>query len=592
MQRLLLWLSLICSSLFVKAQQNWISGAIQDAITHQPIADVRISSVGDSTKTTTNQYGLFRLAVSTSTRQLKIEHPGYHSTVVNLGTYNRLSIALEPLPQTAASNDDAISKAKAKARLARGINPNYGNVGMGTPVFFNETYGKIFENKFIQTNTVPTSSFSVDVDRAAYSNVRRFIKLKENVPPDAVRIEEMVNYFSYNFIPPRNDAIFAVYGNYTTCPWRPENKLFQIAIRGKQIPTDSLPASNLVLLIDVSGSMGSPNKLPLLQAAARVLINNLRPKDKLAIVTYAGTPTIVLKSTTGDQKEKLFNAVDYLSARGATAGESAINCAYQVAEDNYIPGGNNRVILATDGDFNVGQTSDRDMEDLIHWKKETGVYLTCLGFGMHDYKDSKLEGLASKGNGNFAYIDNLEEANKVFAREFGSTLFTVAKDVRAEVRFNPQYIKSYRLIGYENKVVKEDLREGEKQSGGIVGAGHSVVAMYEIEPQPGTPPGLLNNIAAIDMQYRTPESNVLQQMHHDFNLPLISFDESPDDFQFAAGVALWGMLLRNSSHRGTGNYDMVVEIAKKALGKDTEGYRNEFIKLVKVCKKQIPITQK
>jgi Ca-activated chloride channel family protein len=354
-------------------------------------------------------------------------------------------------------------------------------------------------------------------------------------------------------------------------------------VRAKQVNIDSLPASNLVFLIDVSGSMGQRNKLPLLQAAFRVLVNNLRAKDRVAIVAYAGTPGVILPATSGDQKEKILNAIDYLSAGGATAGEAAIKMAYQIAVENYIKDGNNRVIMATDGDFNVGQTSDQEMEDLITQKKESGVLLTCLGFGMGDYKDSKLETLSSKGNGNFAYIDNLEEANKIFAREFGSTLFTVAKDARAQVWFNPGVVKAYRLIGYENKVLKEDNSNGDNIAGGIIGAGHCAVALYEIIPRDTLPAD--STLGQVKLWYREPSDTTVLSMERDINGRYTAFEDASGDFRFASSVALLGLLLRKSSYRGNGTTTMVRNIAKGSLGNDKGGYRHEFLKLVKELKK-------
>jgi Ca-activated chloride channel family protein len=476
-----------------------------------------------------------------------------------------------------------MAKAKAKARSSHSSNPNYGNIGMGIRTFFDETYGTIYENKFVATMKNPSSNFALDVDRAAYSNIRRFIRLKEPVPADAVRIEEMVNYFHYDYPLPDSNHLLAINTSYAICPWEPKHKLLQIAVRAKQVDINSLPASNLVFLIDVSGSMGQQNKLPLLQAAFRVLVNNLRPKDRVAIVAYAGTPGVILPATSGTQKEKILNAIDYLSAGGATAGEAAIKMAYQIAVENFIKDGNNRVIMATDGDFNVGQTSDQEMEDLITQKKESGVLLTCLGFGMGDYKDSKLEALSSKGNGNFAYIDNLEEANKIFAREFGSTLFTVAKDARAQVWFNPEIVKAYRLIGYENKVLADNSGGEDNLAGGIIGAGHCAVALYEIIPRDTLPAD--SALGQVKLWYREPADSNTITMQQDIEGKYTTFEKASSDFRFASSVALLGLLLRKSSYRGDGSTNMVLSIGKRSLGSDNGGYRKEFLKLVKELKK-------
>lgn len=584
MHKILMLLICVCWSMMAGAQQkqrSWVTGAVQDSVNHQPVQGVKISILGDTVYAKTNQYGLFRIDLPVGSTHLVFEHPGYSRKIVPLNHYDRMLIELAPTGETVNKNDIALSK--ARARIAHSTNPNYGNVGMGISSFFDETYGRIYENKFVETVKSSASSFAMDVDRAAYSNMRRFVKLREPIPVDAVRIEELINYFHYSYPLPHNDSVFAMYAHYTECPWNTEHSLLEIAVRARQVEMDSLPASNLVFLIDISGSMGTSNKLPLLQAAFRVLVNNLRPKDRVSIVAYAGAPGIVLPCTPGSQKEKILNAIDYLSAGGATAGEAAINMAYQMAEENFIPNGNNRVIMATDGDFNVGQTSDQDMEDLILQKKESGVLLTCLGFGMKDYKDSKLETLASKGNGNFAYIDDLEEANKVFAREFGSTLFTIAKDVRAQVDFNPARVKSYRLIGYENKVLKEDNSNGERIVGGIVGSGHCVVALYEIIPATPDPEEAV--LADVKIWYRSPPDTALHFQHKSITSRQQVFKSASGDFRFAASVALFGMLLRKSSYTGTGSIRMVTDMAKRALGKDDGGYRGEFLKLIKQVKK-------
>ncbi|TWW02027.1 von Willebrand factor type A domain-containing protein [Chitinophaga pinensis] len=582
MQRLLtLFVSLI---ILVpgSAQKIWISGAVEDSISHNPLAGVIITVVNDTATVITNQYGLFRIAVPSQDATLLFQHSKYFPKQLSAGAYSRMLVQLNALEEQA---EDAVKKAKAIARerSSNGSNPNYGNALMGTRAFFDETYGTLYENKFIAADAEIPSLFAVDVDRAAYSNIRRFVKLKERIPANAVRIEEMVNYFHYSYPLPPAGQTLAIYSNYATCPWAEDHRLLQIAVRGKAVNLDSLPPSNLVFLIDVSGSMAMPNKLPLLQAAFRILVNNLRSNDHVAIVAYAGVPGVILPSTPGSAKSKILNAIDYLSAGGATAGEAAIKLAYQIAEEHFIKDGNNRVILATDGDFNVGQTSDHDMEQLILGKKETGVLLTCLGFGMKNYKDSKLETLSSKGNGNFAYIDNLEEANKIFAREFGSTLFTVARDVQADVVFNPRTVKSYRLIGYENKVIKDD-DSARQIGGGIIGAGHCAVAIYEIVPQTGLTPAD-SMLAAVHLAYRETTDTSIKRLFYNVPGHLTSFQQSSDDFRFASAVALMGMLLRKSGYKGSGSCDMVMDIARRSLGDDPGGYRREFITLLKDLKK-------
>jgi Ca-activated chloride channel homolog len=580
MERLLMLLCSLIILVPVTAQKIWITGAVEDSISHNPLSGVSVEVLNDTAKTTTNQYGLFRIPVPNRDAVLLFRHNKYRPKQVAVESYNRILVDMD----IQEGADDPVSKAKALARerFSHSSNPNYGNSGMGTRAFFDETYVTLYENKFIQSKVKTASSFAVDVDRAAYSNIRRFVRLKERIPVDAVRIEEMVNYFHYHYPLPPPGQKLAIYSSYAGCPWEPGHQLLQIAVRSMAVNIDSLPPSNLVFLIDASGSMGTANKLPLLQAAFRILVNNLRKNDHVAIVAYAGTPGVILPSTPGDQKIKILNAIDYLSAGGATAGEAAIKLAYQIAEENFIQGGNNRVIMATDGDFNVGQTSDQDMEQLILGKKETGVLLTCLGFGMKDYKDSKLETLSSKGNGNFAYIDNLEEASKIFAREFGSTLFTIAKDVKAEVVFDSTRVKAYRLIGYENKVIKDEATTGDKISGGIIGAGHCAVAMYEIIPVPGAAVGPLANIS---LNYREPIDTLIQTVRYEIPGKSVAFEDADTDFRFASAVALLGMLLRKSAYKGQGDSQMVLDIAKRSVADDPGGYRKEFLKLVKEMKK-------
>lgn len=585
MRELLALLFCILSTVPAGAQTTWVTGAVEDSITHNPLPGVTVSVVKDTVKVVSNSYGLFRIVIPSGGTHLLFELPGYQSRTIAIERFSRMLVALVPKDKEKASSEIAIAKAKAKARFAHSSNPNYGNTGMGINTFFDETYGTIYENKFVETMKNATSNFALDVDRAAYSNIRRFVRLREHVPADAVRIEEMVNYFHYDYPLPDSNRLLSIHSHYAVCPWEPKHNLLQIAVRAKQVDIDSLPASNLVFLIDVSGSMGTQNKLPLLQAAFRVLVNNLRPNDRVAIVAYAGTPGIVLQATKGDQKEKILNAIDYLSAGGATAGEAAIKMAYQIAVENFIPNGNNRVILATDGDFNVGQTSDHEMEELIMQKKESGVLLTCLGFGMGDYKDSKLEALSSKGNGNFAYIDNLEEANKIFAREFGSTLFTIVQDTKAQVWFNPSVVKSYRLIGYENKVLKEDNTSGDKVVGGIIGAGHCSVALYEIIPRDSSAAVEDSVLGEVKLWYRQPADSVTLTMGYEIPGKVTAFEDASNDFRFASSVALLGMLLRKSNYKGQGNATMVTAIAKKSLGPDKGGYRKEFLRLVKELRK-------
>ncbi|MFN4151730.1 MAG: vWA domain-containing protein, partial [Candidatus Sericytochromatia bacterium] len=351
--------------------------------------------------------------------------------------------------------------------------------------FNTEEYDRIYENPFLEVLKNPLSTFSIDVDTASYANLRRFIKSNSVPPKDAVRIEEMINYFSYNYPQPEGKDPFSINVNISDCPWKAENKLLHIGLQGKKIDVSKLPPSNIVFLIDTSGSMSDENKLPLLKESFKLLVNQMRENDKVSIVTYAGSAGVVLEPTSGDKKEKIIEALDRLESGGSTAGGEGIELAYKVAEENLKANGNNRVVLATDGDFNVGPSSDGELVRMIEEKRKKGVFLSVLGLGMGNYKDSKMEQLADKGNGNYGYIDTLSEAKKIFVKQMGGTLFTIAKDVKLQLEFNPTKVKSYRLIGYENRVMRNEDFNDDKKDAGELGSGHSVTALYEVVPADG-----------------------------------------------------------------------------------------------------------
>ncbi len=461
-----------------------------------------------------------------------------------------------------------------------------------------ESYAQIQENSFKSIQNAPLSTFSIDVDNAAYANVRRFLNNGQKPPKDAVRIEEMINYFDYEYPQPKGDDPFSINTEVSDCPWQEGHKLLHIGLQGKKIPTENLPNSNLVFLIDVSGSMSAQNKLPLLKSAFKMLTNNLREKDKVSIVVYAGAAGTVLEPTNGNQKKKIMAAFDKLQAGGSTAGGAGIKLAYKLAQDNFIEGGNNRVILATDGDFNVGQSSDSDMENLITDKRKSGVFLTCLGFGMGNYKDSKLETLANKGNGNYAYIDNIQEAHRVLVKEFGGTLFTIAKDVKIQIEFNPANVQAYRLIGYENRLLNDEDFNDDTKDAGELGSGHTVTALYEIIPT-GVESKFLKDIdklkyskrekveghskeiATVKFRFKKPDENKSRKIEQAVLDKKVSLKNTSQNFRFSAAVALFGMLLRDSEYAKNVDYDKVVELAKDAKSIDEEGYRAEFIRLVK-----------
>lgn len=464
--------------------------------------------------------------------------------------------------------------------------------------FNTESYDRVNENAFLQVINNPLSTFSIDVDTASYTNVRRFITDGRLPPRDAVRIEELVNYFTYEYPQPSKGEPFSFTTELTETPWKSGNRLLLIGLQGMRIPLEKLPPANLVFLIDVSGSMDEENKLPLLVKSFKLLVGQLRPQDRVAIVVYAGRAGLVLPATSGGEKRTILAALDSLHAGGSTAGGQGIELAYAVARENFIKNGNNRVILATDGDFNVGASSDADMERLIEEKRKDGVFLSVLGYGMGNYKDSKMQKLADRGNGNYAYIDTLLEAKKVLISQFGGTLMTIAKDVKMQVEFNPAKVKAYRLIGYEKRMLRTEDFADDKKDAGELGSGHTVTALYEIVPADGADAGSREltyqttrvkdsakasaELATIRFRYKKPQADTSKELVRKIPAAVTKLDKAGSTIGFAAAVAEWGMLLRNSEHKGTASYAQVLGLARAAKGADHEGYRAEFIRLVEM----------
>ncbi|HEX2920130.1 MAG TPA: von Willebrand factor type A domain-containing protein [Bacteroidales bacterium] len=468
--------------------------------------------------------------------------------------------------------------------------------------FNTEGYASVNENGFRAVSANPLSTFSIDVDNASYSNIRRFINNGQLPPPDAVRIEEMINYFRYSYPEPSGEYPFSLYTELSTCPWNRDHQLLHLGLRAKDIDKSSLPPANLVFLIDVSGSMNSPNKLPLLKSAFALLVNELRSNDRVAIVVYAGAAGLVLESTPGNRKGEILEAINNLEAGGSTAGGEGLKLAYHEAEKSFIDGGNNRIILATDGDFNVGESSNGGMERLVEEKRSLGVYMTVLGFGMGNIKDDKMEIIADKGNGNYSYIDNLQEARKVLVSEFGGTLFTIAKDVKFQVEFNPAKVKSYRLVGYENRILNEEDFNDDTKDAGEMGAGHNVTALYEIVPA-----GSDEDIPSIDplkyqkstektkndysgeyltvkIRYKTPDTEISKLMEKSVKGYVMDPAEASDNLKFAAAVAEFGMLLRNSEFAGSSTFDNAASLARSSRGFDEDGFRSELIRLINTAR--------
>lgn len=467
------------------------------------------------------------------------------------------------------------------------------------PEWNTEAYNTIQENILLDVLKNPLSTFSIDVDVASYSNIRRFINNGQRPPIDAVRIEEMINYFDYEYSQPKDQHPFAIHTEISTAPWNTKHKLVQIGLQGKIIPTENLPPSNLVFLIDVSGSMDEPNKLPLVKSSFRMLVDQLREQDHVAIVVYAGAAGVVLEPTSGAEKQKIIASLEHLEAGGSTAGGEGIRLAYSLAKKYFKEHGNNRVVLASDGDFNIGESSDAAMERLIEEKKKEGVFLTVLGYGMGNYKDSKMETLADKGNGNYAYIDNISEARKVLVNEFGGTLFTIAKDVKLQLEFNPAKVKAYRLIGYENRILKSEDFNDDKKDAGDLGSGHTVTALYEIIPA-----GWDSDISSVDdlkyqhneinasaknsdelltlkLRYKDPKDEVSKKITHQLIDKEVAIAKTSSNFRWSASVASFGMLLRDSEYIKNFTYEDVIQLAESARGADKEGYRIEFINMVK-----------
>ncbi|RLJ68742.1 Ca-activated chloride channel family protein [Lacinutrix venerupis] len=468
-----------------------------------------------------------------------------------------------------------------------------------TPEKAKDEYVEIVENSFQTVKTSPLSTFSIDVDKASYSNVRRMINNGQKVYPDAVKIEEMVNYFDYNYPQPKDNHPFSINTELIITPWNTQTKLVKIGLQGKTYNNEELPPSNLTFLIDVSGSMSAQNKLPLLKSAFKLLVNQLRAKDKVSIVVYAGAAGVVLEPTSGDNKKKILKALNNLQSGGSTAGGKGINLAYKLAEQHFKKNGNNRVILATDGDFNVGESSDKSMKKLIEEKRKSGVFLSVLGFGYGNYQDSKLEILADQGNGNHAYIDTMQEAQKVFGKEFGGTLYTIAKDVKIQVEFNPNIVQAYRLIGYENRLLEDEDFIDDTKDAGELGSGHTVTALYEVIPV-GVQNEFLKNVSdlkytntetnndfsdellTVKFRYKKPEGKKSIEMVH---IQKDEINEPSKDLKFASAVALFGMQLRASSYYNNTNSKDVIALAKSGRGEDEYGYRAEFIRLVKTLNK-------
>lgn len=614
-------------------QQRTLSGTVTDAASKAPIANAVIRVKGTDFLTATSAKGTFSLKVPAGALTMEVNASSYKPLEIKITaqqttlqvalnklqplvkTNDRRRLIMQPTPPTvnaiapppsrvlcaepmAPAADKALSEVVVTGYMAnRQVKGNYNYSYTPSAPANTEDYSPINENIFHSATDQPLSTFSIDVDRAAYSNMRRFLNNGEMPPADAVRVEEMINYFDYHYKAPTGKDPVAIYTDMAICPWNTGHQLVRIALKSKQVDTKDLPPTNLVFLLDVSGSMDEPNKLPLVKSAFKVLTEQLRPQDKVAIVVYAGAAGVVLPSTSGNNKKKILAALEELQAGGSTAGGEGIQLAYRIAEEQHSKNSNTRVILATDGDFNVGASSDGALTKLIEKERAKGISLSVLGFGMGNYKDNKLELLADKGNGNYAYIDNFEEARRTFVTEFGGTLFTVAKDVKLQVEFNPNFVQSYRLVGYENRLLQNEDFNNDKKDAGDMGVGHTVTALYEIIPtgkggenvnwvdplkyQQGKILGNQQEVLTVKMRYKQPTADKSQLMEKVLPYNNQEIGAAPEDFRMATAVAAFGQLLRNSAFKGTATYDQILSWAGTARGEDTEGYRAEFIQLVK-----------
>lgn len=595
---------------FRPVNSHTVTGTITDD-SGNPIQAATVTVKGTSQGTSTDAKGTYRITAPKPTNTLIFSALGFEPTEIKISGRTVINVTLKSSSnqmQEVVVTGYSTKRSEKSLGYRGGIvsptvssQPIDGFYGFDQPRedFNREGYENITENIFLKATDNPLSTFSIDVDAASYSNVRRFLNQGQLPPAGAVRIEEMVNYFKYEYPQPVNNEPFSINTEISDAPWNKDHKLVLIGLQGKKIPTENLPASNLTFLIDVSGSMQGPERLGLVKASMKMLVDQLREQDKISMVVYAGAAGLVLPPTSGAEKTKIKDAIDKLEAGGSTAGGAGIKLAYKTAKDNFAKGGNNRVILCTDGDFNVGVSSDDDMVRLIEEERKSGVFLTVLGYGMGNYQDAKMQKLADKGNGNHAYIDGISEAKKVLVNEFGGTLFTIAKDVKLQIEFNPAKVQGYRLIGYENRMLaKEDFNDDKKDAGEL-GSGHTVTALYEIIPvgvkssflkdvdklkyqkniEPLSKSSNTGEMLTVKFRYKAPDGDVSKLIEHPVQDKQISIAKTSDNFRFAAAVAQFGMLLRNSEFKSNASFTDVISMARKAKGNNDEGYRSEFIRL-------------
>jgi Ca-activated chloride channel family protein len=577
-----IWVIVCCLAINSLYSQFYLRGEIKDE-RGRLLEGVKINL---SSKGTFPYYsgnaGTFGISTSLAIDTITLSLDGYESLRTAIDTKKFQSFLMKMLPTTAHLYNGKLSSVTTNLRAE---SSNLFSV-MG------ESYSNLVENSFIDADKYPETGFALNIDKASYSNLRRFLHNEMPVPTDAIRIEEMLNYFNFT---KKTDTVvpdqFNCKTQLTTCPWEQKNRLLFLNIAAPKLHLDNIPASNLVFLIDISGSMDKPNRLPLLQSAFKLLADNLREKDTITVVTYGGGVGIALPPTGGNNKKKIKDVIDSLVASGDTPGESAIRIAYDLAKKNFIKDGNNRVIIATDGDFNVGQTTEKELEDMITGYKQSGIYLTCLGVGMGNYKDSKLETLAKKGNGNFAYIDNFDEAQKILVTEFTQTIYSVANNAFLKISFEPGMIKEYRLIGFDNKknAVQDSTSELE---GGEVGSGHSMMAIFEIVPYPKDSTHYHTNLASISLQYKTPLTDSSRIQYFTALYEPKNLESADSAYRFAASIAMFGSVLKQSKYISKYLLEDVLALARTAVDMN-EPRQAEFLTLIeKAIKIYKPVKRK
>lgn len=605
MKTLVTSLLIVFSSILFAQETGSITGTVTDAATNEALNGVTIvipgtnygvSSALDGTYLIDSlKPGLYTIQASfigynvVTIENVKVEKGKSTTTDIQM---QECSIQLQavtvtgtvPLVDLSLTNSTAVVRRFSEEKMTEP-----GMISHNT-----EEYGKIDETGFLKTIRNPLSTFAADVDAASYSNARRFIMQNQLPYPDAVRVEEFINYFDYSYKQPEGNNPLSINMEYSSCPWNSEHNLVRIGLKGKLLSKAEQKPGNIVLLLDVSGSMSDPNKLSLIKPAFKLLIDQLNEEDRVAIVTYSDIIKVELPSTKGSEKNLIKNVIDRLEASGSTAGGQGIQKAYKVAEENLIKGGNNRVILATDGDFNVGISSTSELVRFVESERDKGIFLTILGFGMGNYKDERLQEIADHGNGTHAYIDNIMEAKKIFVNEITSTLFTIARDVKIQVEFNPAKISSYRLLGYENRMLNEKDFKDDKKDAGEIGAGHTVTAIYEVEPNNSRvskdelkyqETKVKNNaynsaeVLTVKVRYKEPDGDKSSEFSQVLKGQPEEINKTSDDHKFAAAVAEFAMLLRKSEFKGNANINSVLRLAKEGKGTDALGYRSEFISL-------------